>query len=109
MALGLMTAPLLQSPQRRPLTQLRLHMAPSLPTPPMASSQQPPHLPGKVIVVDSSAASALTFKERVILYTGTVHDIGSSSHSLGIGCCQRFQSAEAQRAGIRMVLSEGQK
>lgn len=43
MALGLMTPPLLPSPQRRPLMQLSLHTAPSLPTQPMASSQQPLH------------------------------------------------------------------
>lgn len=44
MALVLMTPPLLQSPQPRPLIQLSLRMAPSLPTQPMASSQQPLHL-----------------------------------------------------------------
>ncbi|EGV99087.1 hypothetical protein I79_012767 [Cricetulus griseus] len=44
MALVLMTPPLLQSPQPRPLMQLSSHMAPSLPTQPMASSQQSLHL-----------------------------------------------------------------
>ncbi|KAM7325917.1 hypothetical protein ACRRTK_014395 [Alexandromys fortis] len=43
-ALVLMTPPLLQSPQPKPLVQLSLHMAPSPPTQPMASSQQPLHL-----------------------------------------------------------------
>ena len=43
-ALVLMTPPLLQSPQPKPLVQLSLHMAPSLHTQPMASSQQPLHL-----------------------------------------------------------------
>lgn len=44
MALVLMTPPLLQSPQPRTLVQLSLYMAPSLPTQPMASSQEPLHL-----------------------------------------------------------------
>lgn len=66
MALGLMTAPLLQSPQRRPLTQLRLHMAPSLPTPPMASSQQPPHLPDHRMVTSLLRLVNLNLAQGVI-------------------------------------------
>jgi hypothetical protein len=66
MALGLMTSPLLQSPQRRPLTQLRLHMAPDLHTPPMASSQQPPHLPDHRMVTSLLRLVNLNLAQGVI-------------------------------------------
>lgn len=81
--------------------QLSLHMAPSLPTQPMASSQQPLHLQGKAIVAYSSDTSALDMKERVTLYTLTVHDFvpsDGSSRTLGIDCSHSLYSSQGTGA-----------
>lgn len=66
MALVLMTPPLLQSPQPRPLMQLSLHMALNLPTQPMASSQQPVHLQDHRMVTSPLRLVNLNLAQGVI-------------------------------------------
>ena len=64
--LVLMTPPLLQSPQPKPLVQLSLHMAPSLPTQPMASSEQPLHLQDHRMVMSPLRLVNLSLAQGVI-------------------------------------------